>query len=105
VLVLIAFSPLEFDSEVANQAPAKKTTISKEQAEENERDFRKMISFVLFFAFVFVCIIVFIGIPEIRQKRLQRELEEAASTRGQQVLEELLAEVRLLRLAVENGNR
>jgi len=39
-----------------------------------------------------------------RQSGRQRELGEAATIRGRQVLEELLVEVRLLRVAVENQN-
>jgi len=104
VLVLIACSPLEKDIKVAEQTSAKQPTISKEQAEKNKRHTADTIAFMLMI-FAVVCVVVFIAIPNMDGKRLQRDLEEAACPRGRQVVEELLVEVRRLRIAVENQNR
>jgi len=86
-------------------APEDKSSISKAKQQENEADFRKFITFVLFFVFLLGCVIVFIGIPEMKEKKAQRELEFQASVQGPKVLEELLGEIRLLRIAVEKLGR
>jgi hypothetical protein len=47
----------------------------------------------------FICLV---AIPQGQRKGVRDEMEHEASTRGPKVLEEILMELRLLRVAVEN---
>jgi len=50
----------------------------------------------------FGALIYFVAIPEGERKRIREEMEHEASIKGPKVLEEILEELRLLRVAVEN---
>jgi len=47
-------------------------------------------------------LLFFVAIPEGEKKRIRDEMEHEASIKGPKVLEEILEELRLLRVAVEN---
>jgi hypothetical protein len=96
----------EEESNPITQTSAPKTTRNrtKEEQEKDEEEFWKFASFILLFVIAAIGVIVFVGIPEMREKRIQRELEREASLRMPRVLDEILAELKSLRDAVERSN-